>query len=116
MERAVCEEIIDEAINMIPGHIRARLENVAFIIDETQHGNLLGLYHGIPLPQRGGNYSGVLPDTITIFLRALEDAASNSESRLRRMIIETVHHEIAHYFGFSEAKVRQWERRRTVHI
>lgn len=100
---------------MIPHHIRVRLENVAFIIDETRHGNLLGLYHGIPLPQRGGNYSGALPDTITIFLRALEDAAGNSDSRLRRMIIETVHHEIAHYFGFSEAKVRQWERRRKLH-
>ena len=30
-------------------------------------GELLGLYQGVPLPQRTTGYSGVLPDIITIF-------------------------------------------------
>jgi len=106
------EQVINEAIAMIPPHIRARLENVAFVIDDQQLGNLLGLYNGIPLPKRGPNYSGVLPDKITIFQRTIEATSGNDDERIRKLTTEVVHHEIGHYFGFSEHKVRQWERNR----
>lgn len=106
------EKIINLAIAMVPPHIRARLENVAFVIDDQQLGNLLGLYHGISLPQRGPNYSGVLPDKITIYQKSIEAQAGNDPEKILQLTTEVVHHEIAHYFGFSEHKVRQWERNR----
>ena len=33
---------------------------------------LLGLYHGVPLPERGHSYGNVLPDRITIFQQPIE--------------------------------------------
>ncbi len=112
METKEFESAIIEAVAMVPAHIRRRIENVAFVIDDTDRGHLLGLYHGIPLPRRHQGYSGVLPDKITIYRKTIEAVAGDSPARLRQLIIETVHHEIAHYFGFSEAEVRRWEKKR----
>lgn len=109
------EAIIHDAILAVPAHIRKRMENVAFVVGQTPTGrpkHLLGLYQGIPLVHRGAGYSGVLPDKITIFQDALEEQANGDERELRRMIRDTVWHEIGHYFGFSEQKVRQWESHR----
>ena len=51
--------------------LMALLQNVVVLIaDEPPAGDepdLLGLYEGIPLTERDGYYSGVLPDHITIF-------------------------------------------------
>lgn len=100
---------------MVPAHIRARIENVAFIVDTERTGNLLGLYHGIPLPRRSHQgYTGVLPDKITIYQRAIEDAVGPDDAAIRRKVREVVHHEIGHYFGFSETKVRAWEHQRRI--
>lgn len=105
------EAAINDAISLVPEHIRRGMNNVAFVVDDHQQGNLLGLYHGIPLPQRGQGYSGVLPDKITIYQRAIEAVAGGDDERVKKLVIETVHHEIAHYFGFTEVKVRQWEKK-----
>lgn len=112
METTEFETYINEAITMVPKHVRAKIENVAFVVDDERLGNLLGLYHGIPLTSRGQGYSGVLPDTITLFRRTIERAAGPDQSAIRRLVISTVHHEIAHYFGFTESDVRHWERKR----
>ena len=63
------EEAIDEALNSLPAELRAALSNVEIIVeDEPPDGQpLLGLYRGIPLPKRTSNYSGVLPDKISIY-------------------------------------------------
>lgn len=112
MESSLFETYITEAIDMVPAHIRRRIENVAFVVDDQRRGNLLGLYHGIPLTKRGQGYHGVLPDKITIYQAAIEEHAGPDPVDIRRLTIETVHHEIAHYFGFDETKVRQWEHHR----
>jgi predicted Zn-dependent protease with MMP-like domain len=90
---------------------------------------LLGLYEGIPLIERGENYGGfVLPDKITIFkLPILEAAATSShldgemiarpakggfrgdDEVIRRIVKETVWHEIAHYFGYNDAMIEERE-------
>lgn len=106
------EAFIAEAIAVVPSHIRRRIENVAFVVDDTQQGNLLGLYHGIPLTKRGQGYSGVLPDKITIFQRSIEATVGPDITAIRNKVHEVVHHEIGHYFGFDEAKVRAWEKHR----
>ena len=113
MEQEEFERYITEAINMVPPHVRAKIQNVAFVLDTEHRGQLLGLYHGIPLIRRGQGYSGVLPDKITLYQRTIEDVAGTDTTRQRKLIHDVVHHEIAHYFGFSEAEVRQWERKRS---
>lgn len=111
-EPTVFERYITEAIALVPAHIRRRIENVAFVVDDERQGNLLGLYHGIPLIRRNQGYSGVLPDKITIYQRTIEAVAGDDPKAIQHLVMETVHHEIAHYFGFNEAEVRRWERKR----
>ncbi len=112
MEHEQFESYVNEALAMVPERIQTKIENVAFVLDSEQRGSLLGLYHGIPLIRRNQGYSGVLPDKITIYQRAIEDVAGPGEGAIRELVISVVHHEIAHYFGFSEAEVRRWEQKR----
>jgi predicted Zn-dependent protease with MMP-like domain len=121
--RSEFEQCVEDAFLEVPKRLRDRIENVAFLVDNHRrpgagerairsHGTLLGLYHGIPLTRRAGGYSGVLPDTITLFQDAIEAYAGPDPDAIRRQIFATVHHELAHYFGFSETEVRRWERKR----
>ena len=62
---------------------------------------LLGLYLGTPLPERGVDYAGELPDVVYIFRRPhLELGLPHAE--LRDEIAKTLIHEIAHYFGIDD--------------
>jgi len=110
------EQFINQAIAQVPANIQAAIKNVAFVIDDERLGNqsgyLLGLYHGVPLTRRGQNYSGVLPDKITIYKKTIEQIAGDNLAVVKKQTIATVHHEIAHYFGFNEAEVRRWEKKR----
>ena len=114
MELPEFESYITEAIGMVPAHIRERIENVAFVVDDEQVGNLLGLYTGIPLPRRNQGYSGVLPDKITIYKKTIEAVSGDIPDHIRQTVIRTVHHEIGHYFGFDEPKERSWEKKRAL--
>jgi len=48
----------------------------------------------------------VLPDRITIFQRSIE-IHCRSEAKIIRQVQDTVQHEIAHYFGISDARLRE---------
>lgn len=107
------EAIVDEVIEALPTRVRAALENIdIFVVDEpdrhmeTEGKDLLGLYQGIPLPERGVNYAGVLPDVIYIF-RLAHLALDLPPAELQREIARTVVHEIAHYFGIDDDHLDQ---------
>lgn len=124
MDSQKFEQYIKEAILEVPDRLRKKIENVAFVVEDEARparlrerginirGILLGLYQGVPLPRRSGNYSAVLPDKITIFKSSIEALAGQDENNIRKLIHEVVHHEIAHYFGMSEPHVREWEKNR----
>jgi predicted Zn-dependent protease with MMP-like domain len=60
--------------------------------------SLFGLYEGIPLTKRNNNYSGVLPDKITLFKLPLS-AYANSYEEFKEQVRHTLWHELAHHFG-----------------
>lgn len=61
---------------------------------------LLGLYHGVPLPERqGGDPS--LPDCITIYRRPILHSCSTRAEVVQEIRI-TLWHEVGHYLGMSE--------------
>jgi predicted Zn-dependent protease with MMP-like domain len=117
------EQMVSSGLLAVPLKFREQLVNVAFVVEEyptpgqlkkaglTRDGLLFGLYEGIPLTKRGNNYAGVLPDKISIFKHSLELVAS-SELDLSEKVKQTVMHEVAHYFGMEEARVRSWEKKR----
>ena len=52
-----------------------------------------------------------MPDKITIYQGPHERMARTSDE-LEQMVADTVWHEIAHYFGMDEARVRKAEKER----
>jgi predicted Zn-dependent protease with MMP-like domain len=102
------EELAARALDGLPAWVLERLENVEVTIeDDTPAGqpHLLGLYHGIPLTERGAGYTGVLPDRITLFRRTIEAVSGGDEDRLEGIITDTIIHEVAHHFGISDRRL-----------
>jgi len=101
------EELVADAMDGLPDWVHERLDNVDVLVEDeppADQPNLLGLYEGIPLTGRGFGYSGVLPDRITIF-RASIEAHARTDEDLRRLVAETVVHEVAHFFGISDDRL-----------
>lgn len=132
MTREEFERIVDEEFgNAIPEKFRAKIQNVAFLIDDEpspevrkreglgRGETLLGYYHGVPYPIRGDWYGmgATLPDTITLYQVPIEEEArrlaiekgEQDEPAVRKVVRETIWHEVAHHFGFSEEKVAHRE-------
>jgi predicted Zn-dependent protease with MMP-like domain len=111
VNRARFDELVAEALDSLPDWVLDRLENVEVLVEERpprREPNLLGLYHGIPLTKRGAGYAGVLPDTITLYRRTIEGVARD-EDHLRGLIAHTVEHEVAHFFGISDDRLRDMD-------
>lgn len=105
---------MERALRRIPPRFRRRLENVAIVVEpESPRPGLLGLYQGVPLANRSVSDGFRMPDQITIYQGPHERMARNP-IELEKMVADTVWHEIAHYFGMDERRVRQAERRRGV--
>lgn len=99
------EEFVADALDSIPAEFAARIDNVAFLVeDDSEDGNLYGLYQGTPLTRRH-NVSGSMPDRITIFQNAICRSCS-TEDQVRDLVRETVVHELGHYFGMDDEKLR----------
>lgn len=102
------EDIIRETIERLPDWARQAMHNVAVqVLDEADDEldpdgeGLLGLYMGVPLPERESDHAGELPDVIYVFRKPhLELGLPPAE--LREEIEKTVIHEVAHYFGIDD--------------
>ncbi len=96
----------------IPARFRRRLENVAIVVEqEPPRPGLLGLYQGVPLTNRSVGDPFRMPDRITIY-QGPHERMSRNPIELEKNVADTVWHEIAHYFGMDERRVRRAERRR----
>jgi len=108
VDRGRFEELVADALDSLPAWVLERLENVEVIVEDRPppgEPNLLGRYHGIPLTERR-HYAGVLPDTITLYKRTIERVARD-DGHVRRVVAHTVEHEVAHFFGISDARLRE---------
>jgi len=99
------DDHVRAALDELPPDLSAALENVAVVVEDEHPDDpdLLGLYHGVPLPERG-DMAGVLPDTISIYRLPLEESFPDP-AELRDEIRITVLHELGHYFGLDEEQI-----------
>jgi predicted Zn-dependent protease with MMP-like domain len=102
------EGVVRDVMAGLPDWVHAALDNIdVLVVDEADEDldpdgeGYLGLYLGLPLPERGADYAGELPDVIYIF-RLPHLSLCLSEIELREEIAKTLIHEIAHYFGFDD--------------
>ncbi|HEY6583383.1 MAG TPA: metallopeptidase family protein [Gaiellaceae bacterium] len=99
------EDQVDAALEELPPEFAKALENVAVVVEDEDpdEPSLYGVYTGLG---PGRDHAGALPDQIVIFRRPLERAFPDPEE-LRRQIRITVLHEIGHFFGLNEDRIRQ---------
>jgi predicted Zn-dependent protease with MMP-like domain len=102
------DELVSNALDMIPPRLAAAMDNVVVLVEARNPGepDLLGLYEGIALTERDSWYGGSLPDTITIYRDALLDV-SETEADVVDEVAITVIHEIAHHFGIDDERLHE---------
>lgn len=118
VDREAFESLVSEAVDALPAEFRERIENLSFAVEDwaepddmrrtgtPRGGTLLGIYRGVPLTRRGSGYNLTMPDVIVLFQRPLERLA-RSEEHLAALVNRTVRHEVAHYFGISDRRLRE---------
>jgi predicted Zn-dependent protease with MMP-like domain len=112
MSKKQFEQVVRQTLKSLPEKFKNKLHNAAIFVAEEptveqlekiklrNSSGLFGLFEGYA-QGRGLNFGPVLPDRITIFRRAILEQGSDLAD-IKRQIIATVKHEIAHHFGSDE--------------
>ena len=109
MTAAEFEGLVSQALDTVPAELAELIENCVVLVQDSpppEARNLLGLYEGIPLTERGTFYSGALPDRILIFRLPILTICDTWADVVEEVHI-TVVHEIAHYFGIDDARLHE---------
>lgn len=110
------ERIAADALHELPDEILSHLKNIPIFVDsrpsealvlEGLDPRVLGLFHGIAMPDQSVYGPGPETGLIHLFQRNLEREAQD-ESDLAEQIRITVIHETAHYFGASENDLKRF--------
>jgi predicted Zn-dependent protease with MMP-like domain len=112
------DRYVDEAWDTLPDDFRRQLRNVEVVIEDwpdaetlrlarlRNPARLMGFYHGVPLTKRGQGYHMVTPDKITIYRQPILLHCHTKEAA-RKLAQHVLRHEIAHYFGISDHRLRE---------
>ena len=121
LTRKEFEELVILALKKLPAFLRKKMQNVDVVVEDRASRDLLsemdlrspfellGLYQGIPLDRRGFYYGNVLPDKITLFQTPIESMCQTKEE-IEEKVREVVIHEVGHYFGLDDEKLRKLEK------
>lgn len=118
MEKEEFARLVQEAFQEIPRKFKDLMANVAIIIEDRPSASLgfpvgnnhllLGLYHGVPLKNRGAYYGNLPPDVIFIFQQPIEKICP-TPAAIKAKVKEVLLHELGHYFGLTEKELREIE-------
>ncbi len=120
ISRQEFERLVERALRKLPRRFRARLENIAVVVedwadDETLDemgieppDTLYGLYRGTDLTRRDLQYGGVLPDVIAIYQGPIQEDCDTIEE-MEVLVRDTVQHEVGHYFGLDDDQLSEIE-------
>jgi predicted Zn-dependent protease with MMP-like domain len=127
MDRSSFEKLVEKSLERLPKKFKHKLRNIMIEIEDRpaqellddmgiETGTLFGLYQGVPLTERDWNFGNALPDRIVIYQRPIESAAASPEE-IEEIVLDTVVHEVGHYFGFDDASLYsiEDEKRRMKH-
>jgi predicted Zn-dependent protease with MMP-like domain len=115
------EEAVVSALRSLPKMMKKKMENVDVVVEDRASQelledmdlrspyHLLGLYQGIPYDRRGFYYGNVLPDKITLFKDPIERLCRTREE-VEEKVREVVIHEVGHYFGLNDERLRELSR------
>jgi predicted Zn-dependent protease with MMP-like domain len=111
-------QLVRDALADLPAPFDRSLQDVAIDVEpipdeETlrameidEPSEILGLYHGLPLTERGLEAVPELPDRIVLYQRNLEGMCETREEMIHEIRV-TVLHEIGHHFGLDEEDLEE---------
>ncbi len=105
MTEAEFEEHVRAALDDVPPELAKALETVAIVVEDEnpEEPDIFGWYDGLgPTSER----AGALPDRVVIYRLPLVESFPDA-AELRREIRITVLHELGHYFGLDEDRIRE---------
>ena len=112
LRQARFARLVARALDALPAEFRERMRNIQVVVEDEPSpeqmrgsGELLGLYEGVPLTDRGA-MEPYLPDRISIFRGPIERMTA-SPRRQADIVRDTVVHEIAHHFGISDERLHE---------
>lgn len=103
------EKLVVDELDKLPDDMVDGLDNVVFVVeDRPEDGTLdiLGLYDGVNLTERGQYGFGELPDRIILYREPLLSVSANLEE-LKDQIHVTLVHEIAHFYGIDDNELHR---------
>lgn len=109
MDAAAFESLVIDELDQLPDDMVDGLDNVVFVVeDRPEDGSLdlLGLYDGLALTERGSYGMGELPDRIIVY-REPHLAECDTEQELRDEVHTTLVHEIAHFYGIDDEQLHE---------
>lgn len=109
MSRARFDELVADALDEIPEDLARLMDNVVVLVEDANpdEPDLLGLYEGVALTERGIDYAGALPDRIVIYRDPILAVCETEEDVVEEVAI-TVVHEIAHHFGIDDERLHEF--------
>ena len=109
MRRDEFEAVVDRTLEQLPEWVIEQIDNLHVVVEDRpspELGDVLGVYDGVSLQERSGDYWGALPDRIVIFRQPhmeLHLPRPELEDEIRR----TVLHEIAHHIGIDDKRLTE---------
>jgi predicted Zn-dependent protease with MMP-like domain len=103
------EALVIDELDRLPDEMIDGLDNVIFVTqDRPDDGSLdlLGIYDGVALTERGQYGFGELPDRIILFREPLLAVCADLDE-LRDEIHVTLVHEIAHFYGIDDDELHR---------
>lgn len=108
MRRHEFEREVDRVIEDLPQWVLDEVDNLIVVVEDEpteEQGDLLGIYEGVSLAERG-DYWGALPDRIVIFYRPHLDLGL-TDQELKEEIRKTVLHELGHHLGIDDDRLTE---------
>ena len=103
------ERLVVDELDLLPDDMVDGLDNVVFVTESRpEYGSLdlLGLYDGVAMTERGAYGFGELPDRIVLYREPLLAVSADLEE-LKDQIHVTLVHEIAHFYGLDDAQLHE---------
>jgi predicted Zn-dependent protease with MMP-like domain len=109
LDEEAFEALVTDELDQLPDDMVDGLDNVVFVVeDRPEDGSLdlLGLYDGVALTERGQYGFGEMPDRIILYREPLLSICDTLDD-LRDEIHVTLVHEIAHFYGIDDDKLHE---------
>ena len=118
MTRAEFKRVILEALEELPPEFRQALDNIDIQVrwrptpEELRRtrvrpgGDLFGVYTGVPITKRS-HYDSLRPPDIIVIYQRTHELYCQTHEQMVKQARQTLLHEIGHYMGIDERRLRQ---------